>query len=81
MSVPVAGTTPLADLTTAYASVCAAIRDMLASPLPTYTLPGGVSVSMEQYYAMLLQQEEMLRKIPGVAPSTNPIFTATSVAR
>lgn len=73
--------TPLANLQSAYASVCAKIADVLANPKPSYTLPGGASVDREAYYASLLDQEKQLRAIPGVAPDTNPVFTHTSVAR
>lgn len=67
------GTSPLVDLTAAYASVCAAIRDALATPKASYSVD-GVSKSWDQYYAMLLAQRESLAKIPGVAPETNPTF-------
>lgn len=72
MAVP--GADPLTDLREAYASVCAAIRDVMANPKPSYTLPGGASINREQYYAGLCGREKELRAIPGVAPSTNPSF-------
>ena len=75
------GTSPLADLQRAYVTLCAQIRDVLLDPKPSYSLPGGASVNRESYYASLLAREAELRKIPGVAPSTTPVFTAVSVAR
>lgn len=68
------GASPLVDLTSAYASVCAEIRDVLASPKPTYVVD-GVSMDRNAYLDMLMRQEETLRKIPGVAPTTNPSVT------
>ncbi len=71
----------LDNLKAAHASVCAKIADVLADPKPNYTLPGGVSVDRDRYYAGLLAREKELRAVPGVAPETNPVFTLTSVAR
>lgn len=73
------GVTPLADLQEAYAGVCAAIRDALTNPKLSYTVPGGASVNFETYYAGLQAREEALRKIPGVAPVTNPVFEVFEV--
>lgn len=67
------GESPLADLQAAYASVCAAIRDALASPQPSYSEKGR-SISWAEYYAGLLEREKALRAIPGVAPASNPTF-------
>lgn len=67
------GASPLVDLTAAYASICAEIRDVLASPRPDYSID-GVSVSFAAYYQSLIEREEVLRKIPGVAPTTRPVF-------
>ena len=75
------GASPLADLQAAYVGVCAAIRDALTNPRISYQVPGGASMDFEQYDAMLTAREAELRKIPGVATSTTPVFTATSVAR
>ena len=72
MAIP--GVSPLADLQAAYASICAQMRDVLANPKPTYTVPGGATLNWEAYYASLAEREEALRKIPGVAPTTNPVF-------
>jgi hypothetical protein len=67
------GTSPLVDLQAAYAAVCAAIRDALANPQPSYTEQGRV-LSWTEHYANLTAREKELRAIPGVAPVTNPTF-------
>jgi hypothetical protein len=64
----------------AYASVTAKIAEALANPQPSYTEKGR-SISWDAYYEMLLKSEERLRKIPGVAPSTVPVFTIVSVGK
>lgn len=74
MPAPVPGVSPLCDLQKAYAEVCAAIRDFFVNPKPNYTLPGGASADRDGYIRYLRETEEGLRKIPGVAPSTNPVF-------
>ncbi|AWM40314.1 hypothetical protein GobsT_12170 [Gemmata obscuriglobus] len=73
--------TPLQNLQAAYRDVCAKIAEVLANPLPDYTLPGGVRVDRKTYYESLLDQEKSLRAIPGAAPDTNPVFTQTSIVR
>lgn len=67
------GTSPLADLQTGYAGVCARIRDVLCNPKPNYTVD-GVTIDRQSYYAGLLAREKELRAIAGVAPSTTPTF-------
>jgi hypothetical protein len=67
------GESPLIDLQAAYAAICAEIRDVLLAPRPDYSID-GVSVSFAAYYQSLIERQEVLRKIPGVAPTTNPIF-------
>lgn len=66
--------TNLENLQAAYAGVCAKLASVLLDPQPSYTLPGGVTVGREAYYASLLDQEERLRKIPGVADGVTPTF-------
>lgn len=67
------GSSPLADLQTAYAGVCAQIRDVLCNPKPNYTVD-GVSVDRQSFYASLMAREKELRAVAGVAPSTAPVF-------
>lgn len=72
--------TPLQNLQAAYASVCAKIAEALSDPQPSYSEKGR-SISWDAYYAGLTAREAELRKIPGVAPETNPIFTVIDSAR
>ncbi|AWM41760.1 hypothetical protein GobsT_71370 [Gemmata obscuriglobus] len=72
--------TPLQNLQAAYRDVTAKIAEVLANPLPNYTID-GVSIDRKSYYESLLEQEKSLRAIPGAAPETNPVFTHRSVAR
>lgn len=67
------GASPLIDLQAAYASVCAAIRDALATPKASYSID-GVAKSWNEYYAMLSEQRKALEETPGVAPDTRPTF-------
>jgi hypothetical protein len=63
----------LENLQAAYVTVTEKIAEVLANPLGSYTVD-GVTVDRGAYYESLMRQEEALRKIPGVAPTTNPIF-------
>lgn len=73
--------TALENLQTAYAGVCAKIAEVVTDPKVSYTLPNGASVDREKYYKFLLEAQERLAKIPGVAPEQSPVFTVISVAR
>lgn len=66
--------TPLQDLQSAYASICRKLAELYSDPKPSYTLPSGASVDRNAYRKSLLEEQEELRKIPGVAPDTNPTF-------
>jgi hypothetical protein len=74
------GASPLADLRAAYALICAQIRDAMVNPQPSYSEKGR-SISWSEYYASLTAREAELRKIPGVAPETNPSFEIHTIAR
>jgi hypothetical protein len=63
----------LENLQAAYLSVTEKIAEVLANPLGNYTVD-GVTVDRRSYYESLMEQEKALRAIPGVAPTTNPIF-------
>lgn len=65
--------TALENLQAAYTSNAAKLAEAIANPRANYTVD-GVSMDFGSYYDRLLSIEERLRKIPGVAPDTQPVF-------
>jgi len=65
--------TPLENLQTLYANLCAELASVSASLAPTYTVD-GVTLSREQYVASLVARIKELREVPGVAPTVQPVF-------
>lgn len=65
--------TPLDDLQSAYADVCAKLAALYADPKPSYSVD-GVTKSWGEFRKELLETEKSLRAIPGVATETNPVF-------
>lgn len=65
--------TPLENLQTSYAQLCAAYSAATLAPKPNYS-KDGQSFSHAEYLANLAAQIKALREIPGVAPDTQPVF-------
>ena len=59
---------PLALLQQAYQSICQQIAQLSITFRPDYTVD-GVTIPWSTYVGQLLDREEYLRKIPGVAPT------------
>lgn len=65
--------TPLQNLQTAYAQICAQLADMTASPKPSYS-NNGRSISWGEHFNSLMEAKKKLEDTPGVAPDQHPVF-------
>lgn len=64
---------PLDDLQAAYAAVCAKLAALYADPKPSYSVD-GVQKSWTEFRNELRAAERDLRAVPGVAPTSAPVF-------